>query len=193
MTDQPGQPPTCRCGSDRFIVTSVIECAACGTSDPAVIGERVVAATANMRQAWADRKAAAENIVNGVHVDRVAALVAGQFPIDATQDEHRIADVVRKYGKKLEVQGYMPQFRRPAMLRRLEDEARRIRPHDGVTDKPCSCQECLERFGVLAAPALDSWTLSPEDDAKTLKLPPLEHAAFALEVMRKAAEQDGEE
>lgn len=63
--------------------------------------------------------------INGVRLDRVAAIVSSKPPLDATAEEWRIARVTIAYGERLEREGYMPQFRRPAMLRRMAEEARR--------------------------------------------------------------------
>lgn len=90
-------------------------------------------------------KPAETQSINGINLDRVAQLVSGRFPIDATQDEHRIAENVRRYGEKLEREGYMPQFRRPAMMRRMVELAREAKP-------------------------LDTWTLSPDDDPEKDRL-----------------------
>jgi hypothetical protein len=43
------------------------------------------------------------NVINGIDLDRVAALVSNQPRLDATRQEHIIADAVRKYGERIEM------------------------------------------------------------------------------------------
>jgi ribosomal protein S21 len=70
--------------------------------------------------------------LNGINLERVAKLVSGMFPIDATQDEHRIADAVRKYGQQIEREGYLPDLRRKAMYERVVELAQAMRDPEGA-------------------------------------------------------------
>jgi hypothetical protein len=53
------------------------------------------------------------------NLERIAKLVSGHLPLDATRDEHRIADALRKYGEEIERKGYLPDLRRKAMYERM--------------------------------------------------------------------------
>jgi heme oxygenase len=64
--------------------------------------------------------------LNGINLERVAKLVSGHLPLDATRDEHDIAARVAKYGAELERGGYLPALRRQAMMKRMVELARRV-------------------------------------------------------------------
>lgn len=69
-----------------------------------------------------------QQVINGIDLERVAALVSGKPSLMATREEHRIAEAARKYGEKLERQGYIPAVRRAAMQREMVRLAREAVP-----------------------------------------------------------------
>jgi hypothetical protein len=66
----------------------------------------------------------------------VAALVSNQPRLDATRQEHIIADAVRKYGERIEKKGYLPAFRRRAMYDLLVQMAQGLGNGARAKDKP---------------------------------------------------------
>jgi hypothetical protein len=117
--------------------------------------------------------------INGISLDRVAQLVSGQAPIDATRAEWLIADDVRKYGAKLEREGYMPQFRRPAMMRRMVELARESPVIEAV-------RRLNERTAATVPCELD-WRADHREKLVAAR------AAVRAELDRRGVEQDGEE
>jgi hypothetical protein len=62
--------------------------------------------------------------LNDISPDRVARLVSGHLPLDATRREHEIAGKLRKLGEEMERKGYLPDLRRREMRRRMLEMVR---------------------------------------------------------------------